>query len=106
MPGSVTHLTDAEFATATARGTTLVDFWAPWCGPCRVVAPILDELAAELDGQASFTKLNVDENPAVAATFGIQSIPTMVLLKDGKFAGKLVGARPKAQIKAFVMGGL
>jgi len=104
--GTAKHLTDAEFPAATAQGVTLVDFWAPWCGPCRMVAPILDELAIELKGQASFAKINVDEQGEIAGKFGIQSIPTMILMKDGKPVGKMVGAQGKAQIKAFVLGGL
>ncbi len=106
MSEHVKHLTDADFPTATAQGTTLVDFWAPWCGPCRMVAPILDELAAELKGQASIAKINVDEHGEVASKFGIQSIPTLILMKDGKPVGKLVGAQGKTQIKAFVTAAL
>ncbi len=104
MSNAVKHLTDSEFTAATAQGTTLVDFWAPWCGPCRMIAPILDELSNELEGQVNIAKMNVDENPEVASKFGIQSIPTMILMKDGKPIGKLVGAQPKAQIKAFATG--
>ena len=106
MSGLVQHLTDSEFAAATASGITLVDFWAPWCGPCRMIAPILEELSIELKGLASIAKINVDENPEVASQFGIQSIPTMILMKEGKPVGKMVGAQPKAQIKAFVNGAL
>ena len=106
MSELVKHLTDTEFSTATAQGVTLVDFWAPWCGQCRAVAPILDELATELKGQVSFAKINVDEQGEIAGKFGIQSIPTMILMKDGKPVGKMVGAQGKAQIKAFVVGGL
>ncbi len=102
MSDLVKHLTDSEFTAATASGTTLVDFWAPWCGPCRMIAPILDELSAELKGHANIAKINVDENPKVASQFGIQSIPTMILIKDGKPVGKLVGAQPKAQIREFI----
>ncbi len=106
MSELVKHLTDAEFSTATAQGVTLVDFWAPWCGPCRMVAPILDELAIELKGQASIAKINVDEQGETAGKFAIQGIPTMILMKDGKPVGKMVGAQGKAQIKAFVQGAL
>ncbi len=102
MSNLVKHLTDSDFAAQTAKGTTLVDFWAPWCGPCRMVAPALDELAADLQGQATIAKVNVDEQPNTAAGYGIQSIPTLLLFKDGKPVGKLVGAQPKAQIAAFV----
>lgn len=104
MSNLVKHLTDSEFKAAVASGTTLVDFWAPWCGPCKVIAPILDELASEFAGKVTVAKINVDEEPETAQAFGIMSIPTMILFKDGKPAGKLVGAMPKAQIKTFLEG--
>lgn len=100
----VKHLTDGDFKDAIASGTTLVDFWAPWCGPCKAIAPVLDELAQEYDGRVAIAKINVDEQSATAEVFGIMSIPTMILFKDGKPAGKLVGALPKAQIKNFIEG--
>jgi thioredoxin 1 len=102
MSAFVKHLTDSEFTSSVASGTTLVDFWAPWCGPCKAVAPILDDLAKEYDGSLAIAKVNVDEQPATAEAFGIMSIPTLILFKDGKPAGKLVGALPKAQLKAFI----
>ena len=102
MSNLVKHLTDAEFKAGVATGATLVDFWAPWCGPCKMIAPVLDELAQEYGDSLTIAKVNVDEQPATAEAFGIMSIPTMILFKDGKPAGKLVGALPKAQLKAFI----
>ncbi|HJW09700.1 MAG TPA: thioredoxin [Holophagaceae bacterium] len=102
MSSSVKHLTDSDFKIQVAQGTTLVDFWAPWCGPCRMVAPVLDELSQDFAGRATIAKVNVDEEPDTAAGFGIQSIPTMLLFKDGKLVNRLVGAQPKANLKAFL----
>ncbi|HJV23686.1 MAG TPA: thioredoxin [Holophagaceae bacterium] len=102
MSALVSSITDAEFQATVAEGVTLVDFWAPWCGPCKMIAPTLDELAGELQGRARIAKVNVDDNPEVAGSFGIMSIPTLLLFKDGKPVGKLVGAQPKANLKAFV----
>ncbi len=77
----------------------IVDFWAPWCGPCRTVGPIIEQIAAEHAAKVSVGKLNVDENPATAGKFGILSIPTIILFTDGKPAKKIVGARPKADFE-------
>lgn len=77
----------------------LVDFWAPWCGPCRMVAPIVEELSEEYDGRVKFVKLNTDENPQVAGKYGIRSIPTLLVFKGGDPVGQIVGFRPKSDLK-------
>jgi thioredoxin 2 len=81
-----------------APGLVLVDCWAPWCGPCRMVGPIMDQLARESNGRYRITKLNVDENPRTAAQYQIQSIPTMLMFKDGKLIDRIIGAQPKQAI--------
>jgi len=93
-------VTDETFQrdVLSARGLVLVDCWAPWCGPCRMVGPIMDQLAAESNGRYRIAKLNVDENPRTAAQFQIQSIPTMLVFKDGKLVDRLIGAQPKSAI--------
>jgi len=80
--------------------TALVDCWAPWCGPCRLIAPVIDQLAADTSGQYRIAKLNVDENPAIAAKFNIQSIPTLLIFKNGKLVDRLIGVQPKPAIEA------
>ena len=99
--GGVRVLTDATFAAGVSHGGHVVDFWAAWCGPCRALAPVIETLAAER-GDVVFSKLNVDENPSTAARFQVQGIPLLVFLKDGREAGRLTGAVPRAQIEAAI----
>lgn len=94
----VQDLTDKGFEAATKEGLTLVDFWAPWCGPCRIQSPVIDELADELDGQVTFFKMNVDEENETAQAFGIMSIPTLLIKKDGEVVEKLVGFHDKTRL--------
>jgi thioredoxin 1 len=100
--GDAVHLTEQNFdeALAANQSVMMVDFWAEWCGPCRAIAPVLDELVKESDGAITLAKVNVDENPSLAARYGIKSIPTILLVKQGKVADQVIGQVPKARIKA------
>ncbi len=94
------HLTDSDYySKMKSEGLMLTDFWAVWCGPCRMVAPIIDELANEYEGKVTFAKVNVDENPMISQQLGIMSIPTMILSRNGQVLDVLVGAMPKAMLK-------
>ena len=103
MSEKIANLTADTFKAAVAATTTtplLVDFWAPWCGPCKAIAPILEELAVEFDGKVHIAKVNIDDNDTIAAEYGIRAIPTMLVFKGGKVAEQIVGMMPKAALKA------
>jgi thioredoxin 1 len=101
MADSALHLTEATFDAEIANrtGVLMVDFWAEWCQPCRAIAPTLDELARESGGGVTLAKVNVDENPSLAARYGIRSIPTVLFVKGGAVVGQVIGAVPKSQLK-------
>ncbi len=101
-------ITDASFATDVlgANGPVLVDFWAEWCGPCKMIGPSLEELSDELGAKVTIAKLNIDDNPDAPGKYGVRGIPTMILFKDGAAAATKVGAEPKGRIKAWLEGAL
>jgi thioredoxin 1 len=101
-------VTDTSFENDVlkASGPVLVDFWAEWCGPCRMIGPALEELSDELGEQVTITKLNIDENPDAPGRYGVRGIPTMILFKDGAPAATQVGAAPKSQIKRWIEGAI
>ena len=102
----VKHFTETDFDTAIATGTVLVDFWATWCGPCRMLAPVIDRLAADYDGRVTVGKVDVDECPSLAMRYGIQSIPTVMLFKDGQPVETLIGLRGYEDFTALLDGNL
>ncbi|MCB1154964.1 MAG: thioredoxin [Deltaproteobacteria bacterium] len=106
--GQVVQLTDENFGTEVLKSDVpvLVDFWAPWCGPCRMVGPIVEELAGQYAGRIKVGKLNVDDNQITATNYKVRGIPTLLLFKNGEVADQMVGAAPKPKLEEFVQGQL
>ena len=104
MSDSVLHVSDSEFneTVIKATGPVLVDYWAEWCGPCKMIAPILDEIAKDYSGKLTVIKLNIDENPETPQRYGVRGIPTLMLFKDGEVEATKVGALSKSQLAAFI----
>lgn len=104
----ILHVTDAEFEDKVlqASGPVLVDYWAEWCGPCKMIAPILDEIAGEYEGRLTVAKVNIDENPATPQRYGVRGIPTLMVFKGGEVIATKVGALTKSQLAAFLEGNL
>lgn len=104
MSDLVHHVTDAEFndAVLKASGPVLVDFWAEWCGPCKMLSPVLEDVAGGYQGKLTIVKLNIDENPQTPGRYGVRGIPTLLLFKDGEVAATKVGALTKQQLTAFI----
>lgn len=102
MSDAVTNVTSDNFDSVVLKAANLVmvDFWATWCGPCKIIAPVIEELAKEYTGKVTFAKLNTDENTDVASRFNIRGIPTLIFFKEGKVLDQVVGAVPKAQLKS------
>lgn len=100
----VLHINDADFESVVVNSDipVLLDFWAPWCGPCKMIAPVLDELAPEFAGKVKIVKMDVDDNQATPAQFGVRSIPTLLLIKNGQVVATQVGALPKTQLANFI----
>ncbi|MBY7143221.1 thioredoxin [Virgibacillus sp. NKC19-3] len=92
---AIVHVSDQDFAKETSEGLVLADFWAPWCGPCKMIAPVLEEIDGEMDEKVQIVKLDVDENQETAGKYGVMSIPTLLLFKDGDVVDQVIGFQPK-----------
>lgn len=103
IQGKVKKISGDLFREEIAKGLTLIDFFADWCGPCRMLAPVLEEVAEVLEGQATIAKLDIDHYQEIAAEYQITSVPTMILFKDGKEAGRIIGLRDVKQLKEFIL---
>ncbi|MGG3466219.1 thioredoxin [Neobacillus pocheonensis] len=99
---AILHVTDQSFTTEIKEGLVLADFWAPWCGPCKMIAPMLEEIDSEMGDQVRIIKLNVDENPETTRAFGVMSIPTLILFKDGEAVDQMVGFQPKSVLTELI----
>ena len=106
MSDNVKHLDDANFKDTVAKGVTLVDFYADWCGPCKMIAPLIEQLGGEFKGQATVGKLDIDSAQDTTSTFGVTSIPTIILFKDGKEVKRVVGVRDKQSLAAMITAAL
>lgn len=108
MSDAVLHVTDSDFneTVLNAEGPVLVDYWAEWCGPCKMIAPVLDEIATEYAGKLKVVKLNIDDNPETPQHYGVRGIPTLMLFKDGEVEATKVGALTKSQLAAFIDGNI
>ncbi|MFE0505384.1 thioredoxin [Peribacillus butanolivorans] len=99
---SIMHVTDQTFASEIKEGLVLVDFWAPWCGPCKMIAPVLNDIDAEMGDQVKIVKLNVDENADTTRKYGVMGIPALILFKDGEIADQVVGYQPKEALTELI----